>query len=84
VRSFHADSRLRIKVSADEDSSFIIMFEPSGMTYELNESEYMFAEVPAMQFNDMEIAYWNGGISIWAPGSVITFDANGQELHRLN
>ncbi len=74
----------RIKVIASESGSFTVMFEPSGMTYELKASEFMFAEVPAPQWNEMEIVHWGGGISIWAPGSIITRDANGDELHRLN
>lgn len=74
----------RIKITASEDGPFTAMFEPSGMTYELNASEFMFAEVPDPQWNEMEIVHWDGGISIWAPGPVITRDANGTELNQLN
>jgi hypothetical protein len=76
--------RLRIKVTADEDASLTVMFEPIGVTYELGSSEFMFAEIPFFRADEMEIVYWKGGISIWPPGDVTTFDSAGNELHRLN
>ena len=75
---------LRMKFTANDDAPFIVMFEPSGMTYDLAASEHMFAEVPSAHANEMEIVYWQGGISIWAPGSVVTYDADNNQLHELN
>jgi hypothetical protein len=79
-----ADSRLRIKLTADGEAAFTVMFEPSGMTYDLASSEYMTAEVSELHSAELEIVYWNGGISVWAPGPVVTFDSNGAKLHNLN
>ena len=78
------DPHLRIKLTADDNSPFTVMFEPSGMAYELGGSEYMFADIPTVEVEEMEIVYWQGGISVWAPGAVTTLDSNGNELHRLN
>jgi hypothetical protein len=79
-----ADPHLRIKLTADGGAPFTVMFEPSGMTYQLAGSEYMTAEVSEFHSEEIEIVYWNGGISVWAPGSVATFDSNGVKLHDLN
>ncbi|MFJ7155831.1 hypothetical protein ACIQUQ_12905 [Streptomyces sp. NPDC101118] len=73
----------RFKIKADDESSFSVMFEPSGMLYELGPSEVMFARLDDLQSEELEIVYWEGGISITPPGAVTTFDATGQELHRL-
>lgn len=73
----------RIKISADERSSFTVMFEPSGMSYELGPSEVVFANLEGDVAEEMEIVYWPGGISIWPPGQVVISDAEGRELHRL-
>lgn len=59
------------------------MFEPSGMSYDLNGSEYMFAEFHGTESNGLEVIYWDGGMSFWPPGPVVTFDSEGAELHRL-
>ena len=77
------ESNFRIKITADEGVSFTVMFEPSGMAYELDSSEVMFAEFKRAEQEEMEIVYWRGGISIWPPGPVTTFDSTGNELHRL-
>lgn len=78
------DSRLRIKLTADSEAAFTVMFEPSGMTYDLAGSEYMLAEVSELNSAELEIVYWNGGVSVWAPGPVATFDSSGTKLHDLN
>jgi hypothetical protein len=79
-----SEKKIRIKVTADEAVSFTVMFEPTGMTYELGPSEFMYAEVSEVDLEEMEIVQWEGGISIWPPGSMITtYDAEGVELHRL-
>lgn len=75
---------LRIELSAASDAPFTVMFEPSGMSYELGPAEKMFADVLAPHTNEFVIENWNGGISVWAPGGVITRSADGTELHRLN
>ena len=76
-------SSLKIKISADERSSFTVMFEPSGMSYDLSGSEFMFAEFNGIDANELEVIYWDGGMSFWPPGPVVTFDSEGIELHRL-
>lgn len=75
---------IRIKLTADGQAPFAAMFEPSGMAYELAGNEFMFADVVEPIGHDLEIVNWPGGISVWAPGAVITRDADGNELHRLN
>jgi hypothetical protein len=75
---------LKIKLEAVSDASFTVMFEASGMTYDLGPSEFMYAEISAQQVEAMEIIYWNGGITIVPPGPVTTFDASGNELHYLH
>jgi hypothetical protein len=60
------------------------MFEPSGMTYDLEPSDSMFADVENPHTNEFVIEYWPGGISVWAPGGVVTRRSDGTELHRLN
>lgn len=75
---------LRIELLADEQAPFTAMFEPSGMTYDLGPGERMYAEVATPHTTDLVIESWKGGISVWAPGAVITRDADGNELHRLN
>ena len=78
------DPKLRIKLTADGDAPFTAMFEPSGMTYELAAGEHMTAEVHEFHSDEIEIVHWDGGVSVWAPGSVTTFDAGGTKLHDLN
>ncbi|MDI6098422.1 hypothetical protein QLQ12_07380 [Actinoplanes sp. NEAU-A12] len=75
---------LRIKISADEDTSFTVMFEPLGMDYDLGPGEWMYAEVQAMEAAEMEIIQWEGGMSILPPGTVRTFNAAGEFLHELH
>ncbi len=75
---------MRIKLTADGDAPFTAMFEPSGMTYHLAAGEFMFADVLSQFTSELEIVNWQGGISVWAPGAVITRDADGRELDRLN
>jgi hypothetical protein len=75
---------LSIEVSADTDAPFTAMFEPSGMTYELRGDDRMFADVHVPNGHVLRIVNWQGGISVWAPGEVVTRDAEGVELHRLN
>ncbi len=53
------------------------------MTYELGPSEVMYARVEASQAEKMEIVYWEGGISVWPSGPVVTLDSVGNELNRL-
>ena len=76
--------RLRIKLTADENVSLTVQFEPSGMSYELGPSGHMYAEVSSMEVGEMEIVYWSGGISVWPPGPVLTLNAAGERLHELN
>ena len=80
------EPRLRIKIGADERSSFTAMFEPSGMTYDLEADTFMYAEVRAFRTeeNELEVIQWPGGISICAPGAVTTYTADGRKLHDLN
>lgn len=73
----------RIEVEANHDAPFTVMFEPTGMTYELAGGEKMFADVARPHAAAIHIINWNGGISIWPPGSAITRDRNEVELHRL-
>ena len=75
---------LRIEVVADGDAPFIAMFEPTGMTYSLAGGERMFADVYEVVNAEIVIANIKGGISISAPGPVVTRDTDGNELHRLN
>lgn len=75
---------LRIEVLADDDAPFVVMFEPTGMTYELAGGDRMYADVSKMIAHEIRIINWNGGVSIWAPGPVTTRDASGSELHQLN
>ena len=82
---------LRIEILADEGAPFIAMFEPTGMTYNLDGGERMFADVSGVALLEEDssvpvfrVVNWKGGISIWAPGSVITRDAEGHILHDLN
>jgi hypothetical protein len=75
---------LRIKLIADERASFTVMFEPTGMTYELGPSEHMYAEVQSVELDEMQIVYWEGGVSVWPPGPILTLDSAGERLHELN
>jgi hypothetical protein len=74
---------LRIVVEADADAPFTVMFEPSGMTYEIEAGQRMLADVFAPVDREIRIIHWTGGISVWPTGSVTTRDADGHELHRL-
>lgn len=74
---------LRITFTADDDAPFTVMFEPSGMTYEVSGGDSMLADVVDPVGNGLEIVHWKGGVSVWAPGAVITRDAHGGELRRL-
>jgi hypothetical protein len=78
------EGQLRIEVIADTGAPFVVMFEPTGMTYELAGGERMFADVTEVIINRIEVANIAGGISITAPGPVTTRDSDGKELHRLN
>ncbi|GAA1541816.1 hypothetical protein GCM10009827_071630 [Dactylosporangium maewongense] len=74
-----------IKVEADHDAPFTVMFEPTGMTYDLVGGQSMTAVVEdASADNEVRIVNWDGGVSIWPPGNVVTYDADGNELHFLN
>lgn len=75
---------LRIELSADDDSPMTVMFEPSGMSYVIGQADRMFADVNRPRSNNIVIESWSGGISIWAPGDVVTRNASGEELDRLN
>lgn len=75
---------LRIKLTAEGTAPFTVMFEPSGMTYDLDGGQHMLADVVDPFGIELELANWRGGVSIWAPGRVITRDADGAELDRLN
>jgi len=79
-----SEAFLRIKLTADDGAPFTVKFEPSGMTYDLDGGGFMFAYVVDPFSNEFELENWQGGVSIWAPGAVITRDADGRELHRLN
>jgi hypothetical protein len=59
------------------------MFEPSGMSYHLAPGAVMYSDISDGEPTEMEIIHWNGGISIWPPGPVMTRDADGKELHQL-
>lgn len=75
---------MRIRVVTDPGATpFVVMFEPSGMIYEVAPGESMTAELHGQVLDEMQIVKWEGGVSIWPPGSVTTFDARGNELHRL-
>jgi hypothetical protein len=78
------ESWLRIELEADEDAPFTVMFEPTGMTYDLAAGQRISADVLHRVTRDIRIVNWTGGISVWAPGPVITRDADGNELHHLN
>jgi hypothetical protein len=75
---------LRIEVVADVDAPFTVMFEPTGMTYDLAGGERMFADVEEVVTDEIVIANIKGGISITSPGPVRTRDSNGNILHSLN
>ncbi|WP_433053741.1 hypothetical protein [Dactylosporangium sp. CS-033363] len=75
---------LVIKVQAAADAPFTVMFEPTGMSYDLAGGESMTAVVENAADNAIEIFNWNGGISIVPPGNVTTYDAAGNELNFLN
>jgi hypothetical protein len=75
---------IRIKLTADGQARFTAMFEPSGATYQLAGDEHMFADVVEPFSSELEIVNWLGGISRLGPRTVITRDADGSELHRLN
>jgi hypothetical protein len=79
-------AKLRIKIAADVRISLTAMFEPLGMAYDLEPGSHMYAEVAAFRNNEneLEIIQWPGGISIWAPGAVTTYSADGQKLHDLH
>jgi hypothetical protein len=79
-----AERFMRIRLTADDAAPFTVMFEPSGMTYQLAGGEGMFADVLDPFSSELEVVNWAGGISVWAPGAVITRDAEGNELDRLN
>jgi hypothetical protein len=79
-----AEPWLRINILADEDAPFVVMFEPTGMTYDLKAGDKMSADISQLIVAELQIIHWKGGISIWAPGPIITRDVDGNELHRLN
>ncbi|MFD4029169.1 hypothetical protein ACFWVP_01150 [Streptomyces sp. NPDC058637] len=58
------ESGFTLKIGADAGSSFTVMFEPSGMPYELGPSETMSAHVEEADPEEPEIVYRDGGISI--------------------
>ncbi len=81
----------RVEIEGDENAPFTVMFEPTGMTYAIAGGDRMFADILAPILNDpdsgapiIHIVNWRGGVSIWAPGAVVTRDANGLELHTLS
>jgi hypothetical protein len=63
---------LRIELVANGDAPSVAMFEPTGMTYDLAGGERMFADILRQDTADFQIVNWNGGISIWSPGPVLT------------
>jgi len=68
---------LVIKVEADHDAPFTVMFEPTGMTYLLAGGQSMTAMVEdATPDNEVRIVNWVGGVSIWPPGNVVTCPAS--------
>ena len=82
---------LRIEIVADDETPFIAMFEPTGMTYNLAGGERMFVDVeeptflqPGSEVPIFRVEPWAGGISFSPPASVVTRDAEGNELHWLN
>lgn len=78
------DSQLRIVLKATEGAPFKVMFEPTGMTYDLEPGDQVSADVVVPGSGTFEIISWPGGLSVWPPGSVVTRDAAGNELHHLN
>jgi hypothetical protein len=78
------DPWLRIELVADDNAPFVAMFEPTGMTYSLGGGDSMYADVSQLVTPHIQIINIEGGVSIVAPGPVITRDAEGRELHRLN
>jgi hypothetical protein len=79
-----AERCLRIEVVADHDSPFTVMFEPTGMTYDLAGAQRMFAEVEELVIDEIVIVNIAGGISITASGPVQTRDGDGKILQQLN
>ena len=75
---------LRIELAADQDAPLTVMFEPTGMSYEVAAGDRMYADVEQPVDAKMRVINWKGGLTIWAPGPVVTRDAQGIELHRLN
>ncbi|WP_328834769.1 hypothetical protein [Streptomyces europaeiscabiei] len=73
----------RIKISADETVGFTLMIEPLGINYELEPGAAMFFDFSPARIDEMEIIYWDGGISVWIYGDVIVFDRDGKEVDRL-
>ena len=74
---------LRIELEADDDAPFVAMFEPTGVTYNLAGGERMYADITKKEMAELRIVNWKGGVSVWAPGPVVTRDSHGNELHQL-
>jgi hypothetical protein len=75
---------LRIKILADRDAPFTVMFEPLDQTYDFGPDEHMVAEVQSMDDPEMLIVHWPGGVSIVPPGPVRTYNAAGEFLDELH
>lgn len=59
------------------------MIEPLGIDYELKPGASMSFEFSSSRIDEMEVLYWNGGISVWIYGDVTVFDQDGKEVDRL-
>jgi hypothetical protein len=53
------------------------------MCYEPADGEHVSALLDETQVAALEVAYWQGGISVWIRGDFTTFDHHENELHRL-
>lgn len=73
----------RIKIAADRTVGFTLMIEPLAITYELEPGAFMFFEFSPSRIDEMEIIYWDGGVSVWIYGDVVAFDENEREVDRF-
>lgn len=71
-----------IKVTAAGEEC-TVMFEPSGMTYELHPDEFLIAELVERTGGLTEVVAWSGGVSVWPAGPVRIRNSSGVVLHEL-
>lgn len=76
---------ITVKVMAYE-TSFTLMIEPWGMTYDLAPDEVMFVDLtipPGQNHDAVEVVQWDGGISITGPDRATTRDGAGTVLQEF-